>query len=140
VWRVLCKRTKETLALKKIFDAFRNVKDAQRTYREISILRKLQAHPNLGQLKEVIRANNDRDIYLVFDYMECDLFSVIKESLLKEPHIRFITAQFAQALQFLHASEIIHRDLKPANILINSDCKIKLCDFGLSRFLSIKTG
>jgi mitogen-activated protein kinase 15 len=33
VWKVLCKRTKQVLALKKIFDAFRNVKDAQRTYR-----------------------------------------------------------------------------------------------------------
>lgn len=41
VWKVVCKKTKEIFALKKIFDAFRNVKDAQRTYREISILKKL---------------------------------------------------------------------------------------------------
>ena len=37
------------------------------------------------------------------------------------------------ALAFLHEANVMHRDLKPANILINSDCNVKLCDFGLSR-------
>lgn len=78
VWKAQCRATRNTVALKKIFDAFRNVKDAQRTYREISILRKLQHHPQLVRLLEVIPARNDRDIYLVFDYMECDLFSVMR--------------------------------------------------------------
>ena len=56
VWKVLEKKTREVLALKKIFDAFRNVKDAQRTYREISILKKLPPHDNIVHLREVIRA------------------------------------------------------------------------------------
>lgn len=140
VWKALCLATKQTVALKKIFDAFRNVKDAQRTYREISILKKLERHPNLVQLKEILPAHNDRDIYLVFDYMECDLFSVMREHLMKEAHVRFVIAQVTQALMFLHECDIVHRDLKPANILINSDCRIKLCDFGLSRFLSVRSG
>ena len=33
----------------------------------------------------------------------------------------------------MHSVGIVHRDLKPNNILINSDCEIKLCDFGLAR-------
>jgi serine/threonine protein kinase len=28
---------------------------------------------------------------------------------------------------------VFHRDLKPKNILANSDCKLKICDFGLAR-------
>jgi serine/threonine protein kinase len=35
----------------------------------------------------------------------------------------------------MHSAKIIHRDIKPANILINEDCSIKICDFGLSRSL-----
>lgn len=31
------------------------------------------------------------------------------------------------------AAQVFHRDLKPKNILANSDCKLKICDFGLAR-------
>ena len=40
------------------------------------------------------------------------------------------------AVNFIHSANIIHRDLKPANVLIDSNCQIKLCDFGLSRTCS----
>jgi len=39
-------------------------------------------------------------------------------------------------LKFMHEAKIIHRDIKPGNILINADCSIKICDFGLSRSLA----
>lgn len=44
----------------------------------------------------------------------------------------------AKALKYLHTGFIIHRDLKPSNILVNSNCTIKLCDFGLVRSISSK--
>jgi len=67
--------------------------------------------------------------------MEADLHNVIAEGILKEVHIRFIIYQLAKALKYMHSGLIIHRDLKPSNILINSNCSIKLCDFGLVRTL-----
>ena len=39
------------------------------------------------------------------------------------------------AVKNLNSANVIHRDLKPANILINRDCQIQLCDFGLARTL-----
>ncbi len=63
------KRTNHTVALKKCFDAFRNATDAQRTFREIMYLHELVGHDNIIRLLNIIRAENDRDIYLVFDYM-----------------------------------------------------------------------
>ena len=41
-----------------------------------------------------------------------------------------------KALKYLHTGYVIHRDLKPSNILVNSNCTVKLCDFGLVRSLS----
>lgn len=72
VWKVIEKATGKEKALKKIFDAFQNDIDAQRTYRQISILHEL-SHPNIVKLHRVIKAKNNRDLYLVFDYMDTDL-------------------------------------------------------------------
>ena len=33
----------------------------------------------------------------------------------------------------MHSGDLLHRDMKPSNILLNSDCHVKLCDFGLAR-------
>ena len=65
VWKVTDKKTSQVLALKKIFDAFQHSTDAQRTFREIVFLHELD-HPNLIKLHNVIRAENDKDLYLVF--------------------------------------------------------------------------
>lgn len=48
-------------------------------------------------------------------------------------HKKYIIYQLAKILKYLHSGGILHRDLKPSNVLINADCKIQLCDFGLSR-------
>jgi serine/threonine protein kinase len=34
---------------------------------------------------------------------------------------------------YLHSAGVIHRDLKPSNILVNENCDLKICDFGLAR-------
>jgi mitogen-activated protein kinase 15 len=69
VWKAKDRKTNQIVALKKIFDAFQNATDAQRTFREIMFLQELQAHENIIQLKNVLKAENDRDIYLVFEHM-----------------------------------------------------------------------
>ena len=69
VWKAVDKKSGETVALKKIFDAFQNATDAQRTFREIMFLQELRDHENIVRLDNVLKAENDRDIYLVFEYM-----------------------------------------------------------------------
>lgn len=39
------------------------------------------------------------------------------------------------SLKYLHSAGVWHRDLKPGNLLVNRDCDLKLCDFGLARFV-----
>ncbi len=69
MWKAVDKRTRAVVALKKCFDAFRNSTDAQRTFREVMYLQELGGHDNIIRLLNIVRAENDRDIYLVFDFM-----------------------------------------------------------------------
>ncbi|XP_023104198.1 mitogen-activated protein kinase 15 isoform X2 [Felis catus] len=113
VWKAVDRRTGEVVAIKKIFDAFRDKTDAQRTFREIMLLQQLGDHPNIIRLLDVIRAENDRDIYLVFESMDTDLNAVIcKGRLLKDVHKRFIMYQLLRATKFIHSGGVIHRDQK----------------------------
>jgi len=137
VWKAVDHETGDTVALKKIFDAFRNCTDAQRTFREIMFLQEFSEHDNVIKLRNVLKADNDKDIYLVFDFMDTDLHAVIKKgNILKDIHKRYIMYQVLKACNYLHSGNVIHRDLKPSNILLDSDCFVKVCDFGLARSLT----
>ncbi|AYU84039.1 Protein kinase domain family protein [Leishmania donovani] len=133
VWCALDRRTGKCVALKKVYDAFGNVQDAQRTYREVMLLQRLRHNPFIVGILDVIRAANDIDLYLVFELIETDLTAIIRKNLLQRDHKRFLTYQLLRTVAQLHAQNIIHRDLKPANIFVSSDCSIKLGDFGLAR-------
>ncbi|XP_028708924.2 mitogen-activated protein kinase 15 isoform X5 [Macaca mulatta] len=136
VWKAVDRRTGEVVAIKKIFDAFRDKTDAQRTFREIMLLQEFGDHPNIISLLDVIRAENDRDIYLVFEFMDTDLNAVIRKGgLLQDVHVRSIFYQLLQATRFLHSGHVVHRDQKPSNVLLDANCTVKLCDFGLARSL-----
>ena len=50
------------------------------------------------RLQDVLKADNDRDIYLVFEYMETDLHAVIRASILEEIHKQYIMYQSFKAL------------------------------------------
>lgn len=136
VWKSVDKKTRDVVALKKIFDAFQNATDAQRTFREIMFLQEVNNHENIIRLLNVLKAENDRDIYLIFEYMETDLHAVIRANILEDIHKQFIMYQLFKALKYMHSAELLHRDVKPSNLLLNSECQMKIADFGLARSLT----
>jgi mitogen-activated protein kinase 15 len=96
-------------------------------------LQELYGHENIVKLLNVIRAENDKDIYLIFDFMETDLHAVIKANILEDIHKRYIVYQILKCIKYMHSAELLHRDLKPSNILLNAECHAKVADFGLAR-------
>lgn len=73
-------------------------------------------------------------VYLVFDYADTDMHKIITSPQhLSTLHIQSFLYQLLCAVRYLHSARIIHRDIKPANILVNEDCTLRLCDFGLAR-------
>ncbi|XP_076911351.1 mitogen-activated protein kinase homolog NTF3-like [Bidens hawaiensis] len=135
------RETNEKVAIKKIHNAFDNRIDALRTLRELKLLRHLR-HENVIALKDVMVPVNRRsfkDVYLVYELMDTDLHQIIKSSqALTNDHCQYFLFQLLRGLKYLHSANILHRDLKPGNLLINANCDLKICDFGLARTRSSK--
>jgi len=63
------------------------------------------------------------------------VFNSTKGIEFNEDHVLTILYNTLCAINFLHSANIMHRDIKPANILVDVDCQVKLCDFGLAHDL-----
>jgi serine/threonine protein kinase len=124
------------IAIKKIERTFEHHLYAKRTLREVKILRLLQ-HDNIIDIKTIVKPKSLKEfdeIYVVFEMMETDLGSIIKSDQdLTLDHVRFFMYQILRGMKYVHSAGILHRDLKPRNLLVNSNCDLKICDFGLAR-------
>merc|ERR1712130_601920 len=73
-------------------------------------------------------------ISAVFEYMPTDLKKILRsKQYFSNLHIKYILYQILLGLKYIHSAGIVHRDLKPENIIINEECIIRICDFGLAR-------
>lgn len=73
----------------------------------------------------------------MIDLMETDLAKIIASpQTLSDSHIKYFIYQVLRALKFVHSANVLHRDLKPSNLLVNSNCELVVCDFGLARGIS----
>ncbi|KAI9108288.1 hypothetical protein K1719_020771 [Acacia pycnantha] len=136
VCSLLNTETDEMVAVKKIANAFDNLMDAKRTLREIKLLRHLD-HENVIALRDVIPPPLRReftDVYMTTELMDTDLHHIIRSNQnLSEEHCQYFLYQILRGLKYMHSANIIHRDLKPSNLLVNANCDLKICDFGLAR-------
>eukprot|EP01051_Picozoa_sp_SAG22_P006982 SAG22_NODE_476_length_9995_cov_9.488480_4_plen_279_part_00 len=60
---------------------------------------------------------------------------VIRANILEDIHKQYIIYQLLRALKYMHSGQVLHRDMKPSNLLLNSECQVKVADFGLARSL-----
>ncbi|KAF8552400.1 Pkinase-domain-containing protein [Imleria badia] len=125
----------ETVAIKLVTRVFEKVQLAKRALREITLLRHFAHHENITGLIDVDAISPDfQEMWVTFVPMEADLHQIIKSGqALTNEHVQYFLYQILRGMKYIHTASVIHRDLKPGNLLVNSDCELKICDFGLSR-------
>jgi len=127
--------TNKKVAIKKTISVFESHTVAKRTLREIKLLRHFH-HDNIISIKDIIQpqSRNFNEVYVVSELMDTDLQQIIKSpQLLTDEHIQYFVYQLLRGLKCIHSAHVIHRDLKPGNLLVNHNCDLKICDFGLGR-------
>lgn len=129
--------TGRKVAIKKIANIVDNETDCKRTLREMRLLRHFR-HENVIAISDVYVPAADgmqfSDVYTVTELMDTDLHQIITSGQeLSDEHCQYFLYQILKALKHIHSASVLHRDLKPSNILINGNCDLKICDFGLAR-------
>ena len=132
VFRGLDKRTNEEVAIKKFTFQKLNSSRFQSYQREVAVLATAQ-HPALLRL---IGATDKTPFCIITEWMNGGtLYQAIHKPGFFSATERTIAAfDIARGMKFLHARKIVHRDLKTLNVLLDDNKRVKICDFGFSRF------
>lgn len=137
VFKARRRNTGFIVAMKFITKYNKSAKDIKNLRLEINILQKLN---NESIILMYDSFETDREFVVITEFGLGELFNIIEDDKqLNENIIKLIAKQLINALHYLHSNRIIHRDMKPQNILISSQNKIKLCDFGFARVMSLNT-
>ncbi|CAI5743716.1 unnamed protein product [Peronospora destructor] len=124
------------LAVKKITNIFEDLVDAKRILREVRLLGHFN-HKNITRLLDLsppLSRKHFGDMYIITELMETDLHQVIYSMQpMSDDHVKYFLYQMLCALHHIHSAGVLHRDVKPSNILLNANCDLKMCDFGLAR-------
>lgn len=148
----LHKPSNQKVAIKKI-TPFDHSMFCLRTLREMKLLRYFN-HENIISILDIQKPRNYEsfsEVYLIQvghtaraplqkhganslqELMETDMHRVIRTQDLSDDHCQYFIYQTLRALKAMHSANVLHRDLKPSNLLLNANCDLKVCDFGLAR-------
>ncbi|XP_025423481.1 serine/threonine-protein kinase NLK [Sipha flava] len=136
VWAVTDPRDGRRVALKKLPNVFQSLVSSKRVFRELKMLCNFK-HENVLSALDILQPPHldfFQEIYVITELMQSDLHKIIvSPQQLSPDHIKVFLYQILRGLKYLHSARILHRDIKPGNLLVNSNCILKICDFGLAR-------
>ncbi|KAM4703999.1 cyclin-dependent kinase 11B isoform 3-T3 [Rhinophrynus dorsalis] len=134
VYRAKDKKTDEIVALKRLKMEKEKEGFPITSLREINTILKAQ-HPNIVTVREIVVGSNMDKIYIVMNYVEHDLKSLMET--MKQPflpgEVKTLMIQLLRGVRHLHDNWILHRDLKTSNLLLSHAGILKVGDFGLAR-------
>nr|XP_018915588.1 PREDICTED: serine/threonine-protein kinase NLK [Bemisia tabaci] len=136
VWAVTDPRDGRRVALKKLPNVFQSLVSSKRVFRELKMLCYFK-HENVLSALDILQPPHldfFQEIYVITELLQSDLHKIIvSPQHLSADHIKVFLYQILRGLKYLHSARILHRDIKPGNLLVNSNCVLKICDFGLAR-------
>ncbi|MBN2432463.1 MAG: protein kinase [Acidobacteria bacterium] len=134
VYKALDTQLKRHVAIKLISP--RNINDTVVRQRFLKEARSASAlnHPNICTIFQVGQESGLD--FIVMEYVEGQtLKELIREGAFEPDALCRIGIQIAEALEHAHSRRMIHRDIKPANIMISTEGRVKILDFGLVKIL-----
>lgn len=121
------------VAVKKMRDEIRlDPHERQRFVNEARVVAQLR-HPNIVDIYGIVEEG--QDVYLVFEFVDGKtLHDVLRSSgPLDLTNARGVLKLMSDAVEHAHAKKVIHRDIKPSNVMITTDGRVKVMDFGIAR-------
>jgi tRNA A-37 threonylcarbamoyl transferase component Bud32 len=117
-----------------------SIKDAELEQFRARFIREAQSagilsHANIVTIHDVVERGEEGLAFIAMEYVN----GTNLKAALQEPqrptlaYVNEILGQIAEGLDYAHSCKVIHRDIKPANILITTDNRVKITDFGIAR-------
>ena len=134
VWLAEDTRLNRKVALKTVKGS-----DAETTEGRQRLMREARAaaalnHPHIATVHDVL--DIEGNVVVVFEYVEGETLSArIGRGPMQVEEVVEVAWQLADALAAAHAQGIIHRDLKPSNVILGSEMRVKVLDFGIARMV-----
>lgn len=138
VYKVRHTLRNEILALKQLND---DSPEIQRRFENEAVVLSKLSHPNIVQVSDFFSFENE--LYIAMEFVDgkplSDIIGKEVGPIVSEKAVPLFN-QILSGISHAHHNGIVHRDLKPANILVTSDGKIKITDFGIAKVMGATMG
>ena len=133
VYKARCTLLNRIVAIKVLKSEFASDEDFVRRFRREAQAAASLSHPNIVSIYDV--GQEDGLHYIVMEYVEGKTLKELIKQKAPIPLTEVIEMgiQICDALECAHKNKIVHRDIKSQNIMITSDGRIKVTDFGIAR-------
>jgi eukaryotic-like serine/threonine-protein kinase len=138
VYRAYDPELDRRLALKLIHERERDALGSERLLREAQALAQL-SHPNVVAVYDVGTVGSS--VFMTMELVEgTTLRAWLRETRRSAAEILDVFLAAGDGLAAAHRANIVHRDFKPSNLLIGSDGRVRVADFGLARSAAARAG